>query len=91
MNKDNAHLYITHVYTLADGELEVQGLDGAWRPCPSPDFSFEPDKYRRKPKPREFLAVMEVDGSGILYRDAEQLKRSWNYGRPTIRVREVIE
>jgi hypothetical protein len=91
MTKDDAHLYIPLIEALRDGELQTRTETGAWRDCDSCAFIQTPDNYRRKPKPREFLAVMELDGSGMLYRDKEQMKYSWNCGRPTIRVREVID
>ena len=64
MNKDNAHLYLPLVQALADGRV-IQSVDsdGEWFDMSDPQFCSKPDRYRIKPEPREWWAVVTPKGS----------------------------
>jgi len=98
MTKENAHIYLPLVQALADGELQFDisdpGKPPRWSPQSVAEFNYPPERYRRKPKPREWWANIYPDGRGHLHTSQDEaeivpLKLECN-GR-TIRVREVIE
>lgn len=78
MNKDNAHLYLPHVQALADGELQYLG-QGDWYDWGTPEcsFSFPPEHYRRKPKPRVYWLVFDGGGHVIAAFSTETEALTW--------------
>lgn len=65
MNQNNAHLYLPLVQALADGELQMRcPCRGTWHDHDPTDcgFSFPPEHYRRKPKPRVYWLGFDAGG-----------------------------
>jgi hypothetical protein len=72
------------VQALADGkDIEYKDFAGVWSIKSDTNFSDEPDKYRIKPEPREWIVYR---GNTALYFDNYEGKRF-----EEIIVREVIE
>jgi hypothetical protein len=65
--------------------------DGMWEDLTGPDFDCETIEYRVKPKPREFLIVVDAEG---VVRDAGNIEAyfpKYTDGRfEMIRVREIV-
>jgi hypothetical protein len=92
MDTTNAHKYLPLVEALRDGELQEQGLDGKWYDCHRCALSMEPERYRRKPEPRELWVNIHKTGGMYAHetRDSALINKGGGLAE-TIRVREVID
>ena len=87
MNRERAKELLPIIEAFAAGdELEVRADvdDATWYPCSDPLFSIS-DKYRIKPKPREFW----LDLSDATFIEAGKGSKYWGEEHELIKVREV--
>jgi hypothetical protein len=63
MNKENAHLFLPLVQALSDGKtIQYSPFDTMWSDIADPNFEDPPNRYRIKPEPREWDAIIGNDG-----------------------------
>ena len=88
MNKDNAHLYLPLVQAMADGKTIQMSDEGGkeWTNMTSIALNENPARYRVKPEPREWEAIVGNDGN--LYRPGECVMPFRQF---SIRVREILD
>lgn len=88
MNKENAHQFLPFVEALAAGKtIQIRHTeDDVWTDAFNPSFSFEPERYRVKPEPREWTLHVYGDGSAVFDIGGLAAPRG-----ETIRVREILD
>ena len=95
MNKHNAKDFLPLVQALADGKtIQFKHISG-WADHESPSFDGqEPERFRIKPEPREWVLNLYEDGDAYLHASLDSAKLASGYSIKKchqIRIREILD
>lgn len=91
MTREHAKQLLPIIQAFAEGEeIEYLNTEGKWTTADYPGFSSDPERYRIKPKPREFKLHIKRN-INLTYITVEQLPGAFYRDDKVIHVREILD